>query len=256
MLRSDSQPKLAAPPRLQPGFFLAGWVTAGDDRWPRGSDPPGRPACRPQLPHRVVAEDRREQGTDRRQVGELLGRRRRDARRDQAAGHLLAPPGPTCPPRTTGPRHPHRSGLVHLVCPPDLKPPHDRGSLPWSDEGNDPRSAVACWPARPPAARRRSGSRTRWPCSEGGDHAVGRAALVRGDGVHHLGPVRGANKPGPEAVEGDNEREHPVRKSIGRNSRKKKISAVSSALPTVIALAPSECQYLVLKFEYANSTRA
>src|ERR1035437_7724334 len=149
MLRSDSQPKLAAPPRLQPGFFLAGWVTAGDDRWPRGSDPPGRPACRPQLPHRVVAEERREQGTDRRQVGELLGRRRRDARRDQAAGHLLAPPGPPapppaprrppCPPRPTAPRPPHRSGLVPLVSPPDLKPPHDRGSFPWPDEGNDPR---------------------------------------------------------------------------------------------------------------------
>src|ERR1039458_2984964 len=52
----------------------------------------------------------------------------------------------------------------------------------------------------------------------------------------------GANKPGPEAVEGDDEREHPVRKSIGRNSRKKKISAVSSALPPGIALAPSGCQ--------------
>src|ERR1039458_9894217 len=62
-----------------------------------GSDPPGRPACRPQLPHRVVAEERREQGTDRRQVGELLGRRRRDARRDQAAGHLLAPRDPPVP---------------------------------------------------------------------------------------------------------------------------------------------------------------
>src|ERR1035437_5036539 len=152
MLRSDSQPKLAAPPRLQPGFFLAGWVTAGDDRWPRGSDPPGRPACRPQLPHRVVAEERREQGTDRRQVGELLGRRRRDARRDQAAGHLLAPrdpPVPHAPPAPRTPTPPPR-GPRPPRAPAVETPPLVWWFFPGAEGENTPRPAFPRGPAGPP----------------------------------------------------------------------------------------------------------
>ena len=62
------------------------------------------------------------------------------------------------------------------------------------------------------------------------------AARMGGYRVHHLA-VSGGQQERTEAVEENDKREYSVGKFTGRNSRKRKLSAVSSAPPTVNPLA-------------------